>query len=151
MDKEDRLRIHKGILRSREKWSNDVICGNADGPRDERAKWIESQRERHVSYDIANMWKLKKNATRLRWWLGCKRSPANAGRHRFDPWPREIPYATEKLSPWASTLDSAQPGPCTLWEKPLQREADPPPLESGPRRQKALGAVKPRDNPHRVF
>ena len=28
-----------------------------------------------------------------------KNSPVNAGGHRFDPWSRKIPYATEQLKP----------------------------------------------------
>ena len=32
-------------------WNN-AICGNMDGPRDDRAKWSKAERERQISYDI---------------------------------------------------------------------------------------------------
>ena len=34
-----------------------------DGPWEHYAKWIKSDRERQISYDIAYMWNLKKKFT----------------------------------------------------------------------------------------
>ena len=44
---------------SLKKEQNNAICTNMDGPGD-YAKWIKTDRERQISYDITNMWNLIK-------------------------------------------------------------------------------------------
>ena len=43
--------------------------------------------------------------------MGIKNLTANTG-DRFDPWPQEIPYAEEQLSPWVTTTE---PTCCKSW------------------------------------
>ena len=42
----------------------------------------------------------------LPWYLSTKESACQCSRHRFDPWSRKIPHATEQLSPCATTTES---------------------------------------------
>ena len=51
--------IHIGILLSHKKEWNNAICSNMDGPRDYYTKWIKSEIERQIPYDITYMWNLK--------------------------------------------------------------------------------------------
>ena len=46
--------IHKynEILLHHKKEQNNAICSNMDGPKDYHTKWIKSERERQISYDI---------------------------------------------------------------------------------------------------
>ena len=62
MDKEDMVHTYNGILLSHKKEHN-AICSNIDGPRDCHTEWSKSDTERHLSYDIAYMWNLKKRST----------------------------------------------------------------------------------------
>ena len=39
------------------------------------------------------------------WWLSDKESSCQCRRHRFDPWSRKIPHATEQLNPCATTTE----------------------------------------------
>ena len=45
-------------------WNN-AICSNMDGPRDYHTKWIKSERERQIPYDITYMWNLKYDTNEL--------------------------------------------------------------------------------------
>ena len=89
--------------------------------------------------------KLKKEEERLPWWLSGKESACQCRRHEFDPWSGKIPHATEQISLCAQLLSlcsraqepqllkSECPGACALQqEKPPQREAHTPRLESSP-------------------
>ena len=60
MDKEDVVPLYNGILFSHKKEQNWIICRDVGGRRDYRTKWIKSDIERQISYDIAYMWNLKK-------------------------------------------------------------------------------------------
>ena len=51
--------IHNGILLSHKKEQNNVICSNMDGTTDYHTKWIKSDREGQIPYDIIFMWNLK--------------------------------------------------------------------------------------------
>ena len=48
-----------GILLSHYKEWNNVICSSVEGPR--VSYWVKSDREREISYDIPDMWNLKRN------------------------------------------------------------------------------------------
>ena len=41
-------------------WYQKFLCSNMDATKDYHTKWIKSDRERQVSYDIAYMWNLEK-------------------------------------------------------------------------------------------
>ena len=43
---------------------NIAICSNIDWPRKYHTKWIKSDRERKISYDITHMWYLKNNTNK---------------------------------------------------------------------------------------
>ena len=58
MDKEDMVHVHSGILFSHKKWNN-VICSNMDATRYYHTKWVKSERERQILYNITYMWNLK--------------------------------------------------------------------------------------------
>ena len=60
MDKEDVVHIYNGILLSHKKEWNNAICSNMVGTRDCHTEWNKSDRERHISYDIAYRWNLNK-------------------------------------------------------------------------------------------
>ena len=60
MDKEDVVQIYNGILLSHKKEQNNAICSDMDGPRDCDTKWSQTEKDK-LSYDIAQMWNLKKN------------------------------------------------------------------------------------------
>ena len=60
VDKEDVVHIYNGILFSHKQEWNNAICSYMDGPRDDHTKWNKSERERQISYDITDMWNLKK-------------------------------------------------------------------------------------------
>ena len=47
--------IHIGILLSHKKEWNNAICSNMDGPRDYYTKWIKSDREKQILYDVTYM------------------------------------------------------------------------------------------------
>ena len=50
--------------------------------------------------------------------------PANAGGHRFDPWPGKIPHAAGQVGLRTTTTEPEHPGASApQQEKPLQREA----------------------------
>ena len=61
MDKEDVIYIHNEILLNLKKErNNEWICSTMGETRDYHTKWIKSDKERQISYDIAYMWNLKK-------------------------------------------------------------------------------------------
>ena len=64
MDKEVVVHVYNRIVLSHKKWNN-AICRNMDGPRDCHTEWSKSERERLVSYDITNIWNLKKGTNEL--------------------------------------------------------------------------------------
>ena len=87
----------------------------------------------------------------LPWWLSGKESACQCTRRGFDLWSGKIPHAMEQLSPCATTtwVCALEPGNRNFWshvpqlltptcpragapqrEKPLQREAHTPWLES---------------------
>ena len=59
MDKEDAVHIYSRILLSHKKEQNNTVCSNMDATRDYHTKWIKSEKERQIPYDITNMWNLK--------------------------------------------------------------------------------------------
>ena len=59
MNKEDMVRIYKGLSLTHKKEWNNAICSNMDEPRDYHSKWSKSARERQLSYDIPHIWHLK--------------------------------------------------------------------------------------------
>ena len=61
LDNKDMVHIYNGILLSHKKEWNHAICSNMDGPRNYHTKWIKSDRERQMSYEITNMWNLTKS------------------------------------------------------------------------------------------
>ena len=63
--KEDVVHICNGVFFSHKKEWNNAICRNMDGPRDCHTEWSKSERERLVSYDITNIWNLKKGTNEL--------------------------------------------------------------------------------------
>ena len=63
MDKEDMVHIYNGILLSRKKERNWVICRDVDGSSDCHTEWSKSNREREMSYDIDYMQNLRRNDT----------------------------------------------------------------------------------------
>ena len=65
MDKEDVVHIYNGILLSHKNEWNNAICSNMDGPKDYHIKWIKSDRERQILYDISYMWNLKNDTNEL--------------------------------------------------------------------------------------
>ena len=65
MDKEDAVHIYNGIVLSHRKVWNNTICSNMDGPRDYHTKWIKSEREKQMLYDITYMWNLKYDTNEL--------------------------------------------------------------------------------------
>ena len=56
------VHIYDGILLS-QKETNNAICSDMNGPRDDHTEWSKSDRERQISYDIAYLWNLKKKST----------------------------------------------------------------------------------------
>ena len=54
------VHVYNGILLSHEKWNNASTCSYMNGPRDDHTKWIKSERERQIQYDITYTWDLKK-------------------------------------------------------------------------------------------
>ena len=60
MDKEDVAHIYKGILPSRKKEKNWVICNEVNGPRVCHTEWNKSEREKQIPYANAHIWNLKK-------------------------------------------------------------------------------------------
>lgn len=54
-----------------------------------------------------------------------KTPPADPG-NKFDPCSGKIPYASERLSPCATTTEAAAPAACAPQEEPLQGEARAP-------------------------
>ena len=59
------VHIYNGILLSREKWNNASTCSHMNRPRDDHTKWINSERERQIQYDITYTWELKKDTNEL--------------------------------------------------------------------------------------
>ena len=81
-------------------------------------------------------------------WLRGKESTCQYRRHRFDPWPRKIPQASEQRGPGAASTEPVLQKPRSrdtertrfrCWsppsagEKPLRREAGAPQRERGRR------------------
>ena len=64
MDKEDVVHLYNGILLSHKKEQNNDTCSNMDGPREFHTERIKLDRERQISYYIADMWKLKRRCWR---------------------------------------------------------------------------------------
>ena len=55
----DVVQIDKGILLSHKKEWNNFICSNMNATRDYHTKWIKSERERQIPYDITYMYNIK--------------------------------------------------------------------------------------------
>ena len=53
----------------------------------------------------------------LSWWLSSRESACQCRRHRFDPWFRKIPCASEQLSLCTMTVESLEPGSCNYWSQ----------------------------------
>ena len=53
------------ILLSYKAERDNATCSNIDGPRNYRAKWSKSERERQISYDSIYMWNRKNNTNEL--------------------------------------------------------------------------------------
>jgi len=50
--------------------------------------------------------------SRLSWWYGGWGSAYQSHGHRFDPWSRKTPHATEQRGPSTTTTEPAHPGVC---------------------------------------
>ena len=60
MDKEYVVHIYNGTLFKHKKEKNNAICSNMDGSRNCHSEWSKSDRKRQISYNISDMWNLKK-------------------------------------------------------------------------------------------
>ena len=60
MDKEYVVHIYNGTLFKHKKEKNNAICSNMDGSRNCLSEWSKSDRKRQISYNISDMWNLKK-------------------------------------------------------------------------------------------
>ena len=60
MDKEYVVHIYNGTLLKHKKEKNNAICSNMDGSRNCNSEWSKSDRKRQISYNISDMWNLKK-------------------------------------------------------------------------------------------
>ena len=65
MDKEVVVHIYNGILLSRKKEQNWVICRDVDASRDCHKEWSKSEREKQISYINAYMWNLENGTDEL--------------------------------------------------------------------------------------
>ena len=83
------------------------------------------------------MTSIRKNNARLPWWLSGQESTCYHRRHGFDPWSGKIPHAVKQLSPCvkllsphATVTEPTHSRARTPQERPLQREAREPQLQS---------------------
>ena len=83
------------------------------------------------------MTSIRKNNARLPWWLSGQESTCYHRRHGFDPWSGKIPHAVKQLSPCvkllsphATVTEPTHSRARTPQERPLQREAHEPQLQS---------------------
>ena len=51
----------------------------------------------------------QKSVLGLPWWCSGEESACQYRGHRFEPWSRKIPHATEQLSPCATTTEPDEP------------------------------------------
>ena len=72
MDKEVVVHIYNGILLSHKKEQNNAICSKMNGARDCHTDWSKSDRERHLSYDTAYKWNLKKATNKVTYKTGVE-------------------------------------------------------------------------------
>ena len=99
--------------------------------------WLHQNRGKD-SAEGNNQVRCKTDITRLPWWSTGWESVFHCRGHRFDPWSKKNPHASEQLSPnsraWKSRLlKPMYPRAHALqWKKPLQWEAHTPQLESSP-------------------
>ena len=78
------------------------------------------------------------------WWFSSEESLCQCRRHRFDPWCRKIPRASDQLSPCATTIkpalwnrgaattESTHPRTLAPPQEKLVQEVHPPHLEGSP-------------------
>ena len=80
----------------------------------------------------------------LPWWFSGEKSAYQRRRHRFHLWSGKIPYATEQLSLWATTIEpvlsspgttSIEPMSCSYWSLST--------LEPVPRNKRSHCSEKP--------
>ena len=70
----------------------------------------------------------------LPWWCSGWESACRCGGHGFEPWSGRIPYAAERLGPWATTAEPARLEPVLRKmrgrdsERPAHRDEEWPPL-----------------------
>ena len=60
MDKEDMVHMYNGILLSRKKDQNGVICRDVGAPRVCHTEWSKSEREKQILHINAYVWNLEK-------------------------------------------------------------------------------------------
>ena len=44
----------------------------------------------------------------LLWWFGGKEATCQRKKHKFHPWSKKVPHASEQLSPWATATEWAE-------------------------------------------
>ena len=66
MDKKDVVYIYKVILFTHKKEWSLIICNNMDGSKEYKAKWNRPVRERHLLYDVTQIWNLRKETSEQR-------------------------------------------------------------------------------------
>ncbi|CAM9916482.1 unnamed protein product [Rangifer tarandus platyrhynchus] len=72
--------------------------------REDRINDLEERNFEIKSYTRTKI-KNKNEGRGLPWWIGSKESICQCRRHRFDPWTRMIPHASEPLSPCTTTIE----------------------------------------------
>ena len=90
---------------------------------------------------------------RLPWWPSRYKSACQCRGHRFDPWSRKIPHATEQLSPCTKTKPVClEPVLCNnrshCNEKPVHCNEECPPLATT--RESTCTATKTQDHRKRI-
>ena len=67
------------------------------------AQWTTSR------YTVLKLVNFKNILCGLLRWLSDVEPTSQCGGHRFDPWFRKIPHATEQRSPWATATEACLP------------------------------------------
>ena len=92
--------------------------------------------------------KHKRNYTGLPWWLSGQESACQGREHRFEPWSRKIPHATEQLSACTTATEARVPRVLAAQqEKPPQWEAHAPQPRVVPARSNQRKPVHSNEDP----
>ena len=73
--------------------------------REDRTNDLEERNFEIKSYTRTRT-KNKNEGRGLHWWIGGKESICQCRRHRFNPWSRKVPHASEPLSPCTMTIET---------------------------------------------